>query len=78
VVPHLVKPSFRIRGPDQLWLPNTTSVSTWPRLLYVAVVRPSTGGVGDICDDVMCESSSATLERELIDHRQLRSPRSRP
>ena len=35
-------------------------------------VRPSTGSVGDCCDNAMCESFSATLEWELLDRRRFR------
>jgi hypothetical protein len=38
-----------------------------------AEVRPSTGSVGDACDNAMCESFFATLECELIDRRRFRS-----
>ena len=36
-------------------------------------MRPSTGSVGDVCDNAMCESFFATLECELLDRRRFTS-----
>ncbi len=38
-----------------------------------AGVRPSTGSVGDACDNAICESFVATLECELLDRRRFRT-----
>ena len=38
-----------------------------------AGARPSTGSVGDACDNAMCESFFATLECELLDRRRFAS-----
>ena len=38
-----------------------------------AGVRPSTGSVGDVYDNALCESFFATLECELLDRRSFRS-----
>ena len=36
-------------------------------------VRPSTGSVGDACDNAMCESFFATLECELLDRQKFKN-----